>query len=315
MRIRVALPDAVVNEKTLGAALELSTLANQGLASRGQLPSIFEALKKKAFRWKPENFSDGEHFDLAPTVLARGWGDCDDIAPWLCAELRRQGHECRPIAYKSGDQTWHAVVEMADGTILDPSQWAGMKKPTKGKDSPGIHGRFYAPLADEGQDAIALVPHRDGWAGRADMYLDDGQHLASTYTSRDPRRALEKAVAGYCAFADGCHGEAISGDSEIGSFFSDIVSTVAPVAKMALGPAGGLIDPALKLATPLASNLLSALSPGAAQVQYPSPPAGYAPGAAPARTPVAQAAMPALASRQPGSVQYSPYGGPIIVRF
>lgn len=316
MRIRVALPDSTINAKTLGAALELTTLANQGLAERNQLPSIFDALKKRAFRWKPENFPDGEHFDLAPTVLARGWGDCDDLAPWLCAELRKMGEECRPIAYKSGDQTWHAVVEMANGKILDPSQWAGMKKPGKGRDTPGIHGRVYAPIAEPEEDALALVPYRDGWAGRADMYLDDGQHLASTYTSRDPRRALEKAVAGYLAFADGIHGEAIGADTEVGNFLSDIVSTVAPVAKMALGPAGGLIDPALKLASPLASNLLSAISPGSAPpVQYPAPAGIYPPGAAPARTPVARASMPPLDNRNPGSVQYSPFGGPIIVRF
>jgi hypothetical protein len=313
MRIRVALPDAIVNAKTLGAALELATLANEGLSARKQLPSFFDALEKRAFRWKPENFSDGEHFDLAPTVLARGWGDCDDLAPWLCAELRKMGQECRPIAYKSGTGTWHAVVEMADGRILDPSVWAGMKKPTKGRDNPGVHGQFYAPLAAPEQDALALVPYRDGWAGRADMYLDDGQHLASTYTSRDPRRALERAVAGYCAFADGVHGECIGADTEIGSFFSDIVSTVAPIASAVI-PGAGLIAPALSLAKPLLSSVTSALAPGGAQVQIPPPPQGYAPGAAPARTPMAQAPIN-LPGRNPGSVQYSPFGGPIIVRF
>lgn len=32
-----------------------------------------------------------EHFDAIPVVLKRGWGDCDDLAPWRCAELRKQG--------------------------------------------------------------------------------------------------------------------------------------------------------------------------------------------------------------------------------
>ncbi|WP_230685800.1 hypothetical protein, partial [Streptococcus pneumoniae] len=90
---RLAIPDGQINDKILGAALEVAAIANQGLAARGQLPDIFKALENRSFRWKPERFTDGEHFDLAPTVLARGWGDCDDLAPWLAAVLRGQGHE------------------------------------------------------------------------------------------------------------------------------------------------------------------------------------------------------------------------------
>lgn len=316
MRIRLAIPDGAVTAKTLGAALEAATVANQGLASRGALPDLFEAIKR-GVKWRPERFTDGEHFDLAPLVASRGWGDCDDLAPWLAAQLRTLGHDCQAIAYKSGPTTWHAVVQMADGKILDPSQWAGMKKPgtSKGRDNPGISGIPYAPLGSAEQDVLALVPDgRGGWAGRADIYTDDGFHVSNAGFSRDPRRALERAVAGYSAYAEGCAGGVCGPDSEVGSFLSDVVSTVAPIASSVI-PGGSLIT---KAVTPLASNLLSALSPGggAQAPAAPAPPPGtYMPGGAPARHVYASAPMPPLPGRGDGSVQFSPFGGPIIVRF
>ena len=37
-----------------------------------------------------------EHWASIPTVLAQGWGDCEDLACWRAAELRLNGH---PRAY------------------------------------------------------------------------------------------------------------------------------------------------------------------------------------------------------------------------
>lgn len=34
---------------------------------------------------------DPEEFATVPAIITRGWGDCDDLAPWRCAELRKNG--------------------------------------------------------------------------------------------------------------------------------------------------------------------------------------------------------------------------------
>jgi hypothetical protein len=42
-------------------------------------------------RYQDEPWEGFEEFAPIPTILARGWGDCDDLAPWRVAELRNQG--------------------------------------------------------------------------------------------------------------------------------------------------------------------------------------------------------------------------------
>ena len=132
MRIRITVPKKHVDEQTLGAALEASTAVAQRQVEEGEVPSIFDAIANGQVRWKPEPSSQSfEGFDLPKDVLARGWGDCDDLARWLAAELRSSGEDpdAKAIVYQSGPSRWHAVVERGDGRIDDPSQWAGMGKP------------------------------------------------------------------------------------------------------------------------------------------------------------------------------------------
>lgn len=318
MRIRLALPDNLADERTIGAALEATTVANEGLAARGELPDLFKSLERGAIKWQPERFTDGEHFDLAPEVVRRGWGDCDDLAPWLAAQLRHLGNECRATAYKSGPQRWHAVVELRDGKILDPSQWAGMPKPRKGRDGHGVSGAPYSPLAYSPNEALALVPHGGGWGARADAILDDDKHVSSAAWDRRAIKALEKALAGFLAYKEGAQGGVVGEDSEVGSFLSDLVSTVVPIAAAAV-PGGSLVEPALKALGPLASSVLDSTKPGAAPQQVvvpPMPRRRYPEGAAPAAPSYAQNKFPpAYPGRGEGYVNFTPGGGPIIVRF
>lgn len=72
-----------------------------------------------------------EHFDSVPVVLKRGWGDCDDLAPWRCAELRALGERARiRIQWKRLPQgrLFHIVVRRENGQIEDPSAILGMPK-------------------------------------------------------------------------------------------------------------------------------------------------------------------------------------------
>lgn len=73
-----------------------------------------------------------EEFAAIPAVIERGWGDCDDLAPWRCAELRENGEAAKVrIQWKknvaSGQKLFHIVVRRADGRIEDPSLLLGMR--------------------------------------------------------------------------------------------------------------------------------------------------------------------------------------------
>lgn len=92
-----------------------------------------------------------EEFADALLVLARGWGDCDDLSPWRTAELQEAGDEkadskiswkvrCRNCAAKVNGKSpecpscgshrrhrvFHVVTRRGDGRVEDPSQYLGM---------------------------------------------------------------------------------------------------------------------------------------------------------------------------------------------
>ena len=85
MRINVAVPEAHVDAPVLDAALESVTRLNESLLASGEIPS-FQAALHRGIKWKPEP-PGAEHFDHGRTVLARGWGDCDDLAPYEAASM------------------------------------------------------------------------------------------------------------------------------------------------------------------------------------------------------------------------------------
>lgn len=73
-----------------------------------------------------------EEFAAIPAVIERGWGDCDDLSPWRCAELREHGEPAKiRIQWKrhpqTGQKLFHIVVRRADGSIEDPSLLLGMR--------------------------------------------------------------------------------------------------------------------------------------------------------------------------------------------
>ncbi len=200
MRIRLAIPDRLVTPEALEAALEATTLANEQAILRGEVPPLTEAIRQ-GVRWKPEAFTDGEHFDLAHVVTGRKWGDCDDLAPWLSGELRATGEDpgARSRVYKTGPDRWHVVTETSTGEILDPSKWAGMGR----KSSPtsnGVCGITARPFARIGEGALCCVPHRGKYWSRVDLpFPDSAGHIASHARANTPEESLYRAVAGAIA--------------------------------------------------------------------------------------------------------------------
>lgn len=88
-------------------------------------------LYKSGVRYQNEPVDGScEEFATIEPVYTRGWGDCDDLAPWRCAELRNNGEKAKiRIQWKrqkSGRKLFHIVVRRGDGSIEDPSRILGM---------------------------------------------------------------------------------------------------------------------------------------------------------------------------------------------
>ncbi len=133
MKILIDLGNLPIWKKSrmLGLAakyiLEATTLINQIYLKTHNVPPLYAS----GVRYQNEPTDWGyEDFAIIPAVMQRGWGDCDDLAPWRCAELREQGEAAKiRIQWKAmsgGGKLYHIVVRRANGDIEDPSRILGM---------------------------------------------------------------------------------------------------------------------------------------------------------------------------------------------
>jgi hypothetical protein len=212
MRIAVAVPEPHVSAPILNAALEGVTRLNERLIDEGAVPTFRESVNH--VRWKPEP-PGGEHFDHAAIVNDRGWGDCDDLAPWHAASLRVTGEDpgARAVARRSGPKRWHCEVKRSDGTIEDPSREAGMPAPggvvgTRAATLPvmfqrsSVVGGVYMPVPH-----LALRPIQDrhgrpeSWQARTDLpwHWQPGKSAADVaMVSLHKSPITDQALVGAC---------------------------------------------------------------------------------------------------------------------
>jgi hypothetical protein len=219
VRINVAIPEAHVDADVLNAALESVTRLNERMLAEGSAPTFEEGLATRGIKWKPEPPGQ-EHFDHARTVMRRGCGDCDDLAPWQAASLRHTQEDpaAEAVVYRSGPRRWHAVVRRGDGSIDDPSKRAGM-----GKKVSGVVGAVL-PLMPQSsvvgsyivrpQIAVRRLPQSKLWQARADLPWHWREHLAhdavkpddyamtALHASPVAATALVGALDGICELAD-----------------------------------------------------------------------------------------------------------------
>jgi hypothetical protein len=293
MRLRLGVPAQLApSEKqgVLDAALESVTRANEGLIARG-FPLFAEAGPGKRFRWRPEPPGD-EHFDLASTVLRRGWGDCDDLAPWHAASLRASGEdpEARAVVVPSASGVpgrWHAVVERSGGNIEDPSLAAGMGQRVSGEE--GSLPPFWPAMRP---DRLTLAAHRlawpsSGYAARVDV---PSMSVPAVYSGLGVGTTPAAALCGVLgSLSDVCGDDADDAHLFQLAGAHDLLLGVRPaeVYEALCGMCGedeavGIFPGAVSLAAPFAGKALSALGLGKAGGGAPSggsPPAGaYAPG-------------------------------------
>lgn len=168
MDIRLAVPDELDDQDrkaALDAALESVTRTAASQVRRGKVPPAAGEIKSGRVRWEPEP-PGAEHFDLPSTVIGRGWGDCDDLAPWHAGSLRASGRDpgARAIVKKSGPKRWHAIVQRSDGSIEDPSAHAGMYSVSGGGLDPATVGAaapIQQAMSADGRMCLALCPTKD----------------------------------------------------------------------------------------------------------------------------------------------------------
>lgn len=113
----------------MSAAAAVGLIAEE---EHGPAPPLYQS----GLRFEREPFTDGEHFDLPPVCLARGWLDCDDAAIWRFMELHRHGEKSallaelviakpRPgprVIWRDGTRSYHAQIRRADGSWEDPTK-------------------------------------------------------------------------------------------------------------------------------------------------------------------------------------------------
>ena len=117
--------------------LEALCKVNQGHLEQKPYPPLYKA----GVRYRREDGTE-EWMDI-PTILASGFGDCEDLACWRVAELRLQGIKASPYArFKliEGVHHYHALVKRYGPNgrtwLEDPSKKLGM-------------GRAEAPVAQK----------------------------------------------------------------------------------------------------------------------------------------------------------------------
>lgn len=119
MEVGIAIP---ATAEALESLLEGLVLTNRELLRRSQLPPLYAS----GVRYKRER-PGRERWQTCEQTYARGFGDCEDLASWRAAELRRAGEiGATCVVRKTGPRLWHVLVGRENGMIEDPSRILGM---------------------------------------------------------------------------------------------------------------------------------------------------------------------------------------------
>lgn len=130
IEIGMALPSrGELARQAIEAAVETLARANVAyLAKHPKTPSFARA----PIRYQREKkLSGAERWQTIPEVLARGHGDCEDLAAWVIGEARLKGLRAKPFVTGRRGK-WHIRVKMklrnGKTEIFDPSREKGMGK-------------------------------------------------------------------------------------------------------------------------------------------------------------------------------------------
>lgn len=100
------------------------------LRSHPNTPLLYESGVRYKSEIERHGFSKEEWFDI-PHILERGEGDCEDLACWRVAELRKSGVRAKAaVKGKTIAPTvtlFHVLTQWPNGRLEDPSKKLGMR--------------------------------------------------------------------------------------------------------------------------------------------------------------------------------------------
>lgn len=211
MRIVVGVPEPLISKRVLEPLAEAVTRLSEDQIRAGIAPTFHDALGRGMVRWQPEA-PGAERFDHAKTVMDRGHGDCDDLAPWRAGSLRATGEDpgARTIMVQKSPTLWHAMVQKSDGSVEDPSREAGMPSRGARAHAPAV-SLMQTPAVVGGvkRPTVALRPLMRvhprvrhcvivGWEARADVPMSESD-AAMVHLARGG--VASQAIIGACAGA------------------------------------------------------------------------------------------------------------------
>lgn len=123
MRASLNIPGPLTEASLTAALAGLTAFNVEWLRAHPSAPSLYTS----GVRYRREG-KGSEDWQTFPDLLASGFGDCEDLAGALAAELIVSGEDpdARAIARRVREGLWHIQVERGDGTIEDPSRVLGM---------------------------------------------------------------------------------------------------------------------------------------------------------------------------------------------
>lgn len=110
--------------------IDAATFIDRYQLRMGYVPPLYES--GVVYRRERQHTLPGlERVQSAEETYLIGYGDCDDLAPWRCAELQNRGLDARARVIRSPGICYHVVVELPSGRVEDPSARLGMLRPTE----------------------------------------------------------------------------------------------------------------------------------------------------------------------------------------
>lgn len=109
--------------REIDAALEGLVAQNVAQRRAGLVPSL-AASKHVVYRRETPGH---ENWQSAVETHRRGYGDCEDLACWVAADLRVRGiANAKAVTIQTGPHLRHCIVSV-NGKVFDPSKARGMK--------------------------------------------------------------------------------------------------------------------------------------------------------------------------------------------
>ena len=115
--------------------LEALCKINEGHLAERPYPPLYES----GVRYQREDGTE-EWLDI-PTIIEAGWGDCEDLACWRVAELRKQGHRAGPyVRFRNIDGVFHyhalvmryrPVLKRSEAGLIEHLAPVGLDDPSR----------------------------------------------------------------------------------------------------------------------------------------------------------------------------------------